>query len=70
MTPAQRGCRLSCPACIRALGRLTPVLHGPKRNGPGERAIPGLEFPLFAPMTGERFVDLSGPDADISEPVG
>jgi len=29
-----------------------------------------LAFLLFAPMTGERFVDLSGPDADISEPVG
>jgi hypothetical protein len=28
-----------------------------------------LAFLLFAPMTGERFVDLSGPDADISEPV-
>jgi hypothetical protein len=27
-------------------------------------------IPAVRPMTGERFVDLSGPDADISEPVG
>jgi hypothetical protein len=29
-----------------------------------------LAFLLFAPMTGDRFVDLSGPDVDMCGPVG